>query len=99
MKNQNDIARVEEFIQAFGAEYERLIKGRREHERTRKREARLRQNLEHLLRERARRREARERQTLEQIECERQRQQSRCRTKIRSFMGVDGEGGGTDKLG
>jgi hypothetical protein len=44
-------------------------------------------------------RDARKRQTPEQREREKERERNRFRQKIRPFMAVDGEGGGTDHLG
>jgi hypothetical protein len=90
-------ARLADMIQARGAEYARAIEARREHERERKREARRRQTPDQIDRERARKRETRTLLTLEQKE--REREQRRSRKKLRPFMGVDGEGGGTDELG
>ena len=93
--------RVSDMIQARGIEYERAIEARRERkrerERRRKSEARRGQTSDQHERERARKREARTLLTLEQRE--REREQRRCRKKLRPFMGVDGEGGGTDELG
>jgi hypothetical protein len=70
----------------------------RERERARKREARKRQTPEQRQRELTRKRTARLRQNPEQREREKERQRNRCRQKQRSFMGIDGEGGGTDYL-
>ena len=93
--------RVSDMIQARGVEYERAIEARRERnrerERVRKREARQRQTSDQGARERVRKREARTLLTLEQKE--REREQRRSRKKVRPFMAVDGEGGGTDELG
>jgi hypothetical protein len=93
--------RVSDMIQARGVEYERAIEARREHnrqrDRRRKREARQRQTSDQHEQERARKREARTLLTPEQRE--REREQRRSRKKLRPFMAVDGEGGGTDKLG
>jgi hypothetical protein len=89
-------ARLADMIQARGAEYARAIEARREHERERKREARRRQTPDQIDRERARKRETRTLLTLEQKE--REREQRRSRKKLRPFMGVDGEGGGTDEF-
>src|SRR6516164_8436564 len=49
--------------------------------------------------ERVRKRDARKRQTPEQREREKERERRRSRRKIRPFMAIDGEGGGTDELG
>jgi hypothetical protein len=93
--------RIGDMIQARGVEYERAIEARREQkreqERRRKRVARERQTSDQRERESARKREARTLLTLEQRE--REREQRRSREKLRPFMAVDGEGGGTDKLG
>ena len=70
-----------------------------EHERERKREARKQQTLEQREHEHERKREARLRQTPEQLQREKEREGRRCRKKLRSFMAIDGEGGGTDALG
>lgn len=78
---------------------ERLLGERRQRERVRKREARKRQTPEQLERERVRKREARKRRTPEQREREKVRERSRDRKKLRPFMAIDGEGGGTDELG
>ena len=91
--------RAEEYIRARGLEYERLVEHRRELERLRKREARKRPTPEQREHERERKREARLRQTPEQREREREREGRRNRAKLRPFMAVDGEGGGTDALG
>jgi hypothetical protein len=92
-------ARVPESIQARGADYQRLPELRHERERVRKREARKQQTPEQRERERIRKQNARKKQTLEQREREKKRAASRSRRKMRPFMGVDGEGGGTDELG
>jgi len=93
--------RVSDMIQTRGVEYERAIEARRERKRERERRrktvARRGQTSDQRERERARKREARTLLTLEQRE--REREQRRCRKKLRPFMGVDGEGGGTDELG
>src|SRR5215472_5235120 len=83
--------------QAGGAEYERAIEARRERERARKREARRRQTPEQRERERNRKRKARAIQTPEQRKQERERRLSR--KTPRPFIGIDGEGGGTDYEG
>jgi hypothetical protein len=94
-------ARVADMVQARGAEYARAIEARRERkrerERARKREARRRQTSDQRHRERARKHEARTQLTSEQRE--RERELRRSRKKLRPFMAVDGEGGGTDALG
>ena len=75
----------------------------RERQRQRKRKARKQQTPEQRERERererARKREARLHQTPEQREREKERGRARDRKKLRPFMGIDGEGGGTDDLG
>lgn len=98
-----DVAsRIDQLIQARGRDYARLVEDRRERERNRRREARKQQTpaqgARTRERERVRRREARQRQTAEQREREKQREQNRDRRKIRPFMAIDGEGGGTDHL-
>jgi hypothetical protein len=75
------------------------VKFRRERDRIRKREERKRLSPEQRNRECERKREARKRQTPDQLEREKQREKTRCRKKLRPFMAVDGEGGGTDELG
>jgi hypothetical protein len=99
---KTDVARrVSDMIEARGIEYERAIEARREHkreqERRRKREARQRQTPDQRERESDRKRQARMLLTPEQRE--REREQRRSRKKLRPFKGVDGEAGGTDKLG
>lgn len=79
-------------------EYGELIRDRRERERLRKREARKRQTPKQRERERVRKREARKQQTPEQREHEKRREKARSRKKVRPFMAIDGEGGGTDDL-
>ena len=91
--------RVGDMIRERGAEYEYLVGNRTERERMRKREARKRQPPEQQERERKRKREARKQQTPEQREREKDREGRRPRRKLRPFMAVDGEGGGTDELG
>lgn len=91
--------RSEEAIRLRGAEHEQLVEDRHERERKRKRDARKRQTPEQRERERARKREARKQQTPEQREREKAREQARSRKKLRPFMAIDGEGGGTDHLG
>ena len=61
--------------------------------------ARKRHTPEQRERDRLRKRVARERQTSEQREHEKEREARRCRRRLRPFMAVDGEGGGTDELG
>jgi hypothetical protein len=92
-------ARIEESIRARGPEYQRLVEQRREHERVRKREARERQTTEQREHERERKRQARLRQTPEQREREKEREGRRDRAKLKPFLAIDGEGGGTDELG
>jgi DNA polymerase type B, organellar and viral len=99
---KTDAARcISDMVQARGVEYERTLEGRRERKREqeciRKREARQRQTPDQRERERVRKRKARPLLTLEQKE--REREQRRSRKKLRPFMAVDGEGGGTDELG
>src|SRR5580704_11564770 len=91
--------RVEGSIGARGPEYQRLVEQRREHERVRKREARQRQTTEQREHERERKRQARLRQTPEQREREKEREGRRDRAKLKPFLAIDGEGGGTDELG
>ena len=91
--------RAEESIRARGPEYQRLVEQRREHERVRKREARKRQTAEEREHERERKRQARLRQTPEQREREKEREGRRNRAKLKPFLAIDGEGGGTDELG
>jgi hypothetical protein len=88
---------VNQMIRERGAEYERLVERRIEHERIRKQEARKRQTPEQREHDRVRKQEVRERQTPEQREKE--REERRSRRKLPNFMAVDGEGGGTDALG
>ena len=95
-----DVAQhIGEIIPPWPADYDRLVEYRRERERIRKREARKRQTPEHRERERIRKQEERKRQTSEQREREAERSRNRTRKKIRPFMAIDGEGGGTDELG
>jgi hypothetical protein len=91
--------RVEGSIGARGPEYQRLVEQRREHERVRKREARKRPTPEQREHERERKREARLRQTPGQREREKEREARRDRAKLKPFLAIDGEGGGTDELG
>jgi hypothetical protein len=99
MTDEEVTARAAEMIRERGVEFERLIEQRTDRERTRKREARKRRTLQQQERERIRKREARKRQTPEQREREKHREKTRCRKKLRTFMAIDGEGGGTDELG
>lgn len=92
-------AHIKELIQKRGADYEHVVEVRRQRERARKREARNQQTPAQRQRERLRKQEARKRQTVEQRERETKREKSRCRKKVRPFMAIDGEGGGTDDLG
>jgi hypothetical protein len=92
-------SRIGKTIRARDAEYERRVQDRRERECERKREARKRLTLEQRERESARKREARKRRTTEQREREKERDRQRSRGRLRPFMAVDGEGGGTDELG
>jgi hypothetical protein len=71
----------------------------RRRERSRKRKARKRLSLEQRQREATRKRVARLHQTPEQREREKERLHCRSRQRQRSFMAIDGEGGGTDYLG
>jgi hypothetical protein len=89
--------RIADMAKARGADHERTVEARRERERARKQEARLRQTPEQRERERSRKRQARTIQTPEQRELERERRQSR--KKPRQFMAIDGEGAGTDYEG
>src|SRR5580698_5347137 len=97
--NRSAKARLEEIIRSRGPDYQRLIQLRRELERLRKRQARKQQTPEQLEHERARKREARGRQTPEQREHEKEREARRDRAKLKPFLAIDGEGGGTDELG
>jgi hypothetical protein len=99
MTNRSAKARLEEIIRSRGPDYQRLIQLRRELERLRKRQARKQQTPEQLEHERARKREARGRQTPEQREHEKEREARRDRAKLKPFLAIDGEGGGTDELG
>jgi hypothetical protein len=99
MSDPNINERVEGSIGARGPEYQRLVEQRREHERVRKREARKRQTAEEREHERERKRQARLRQTPEQREREKEREARRDRAKLKPFLAIDGEGGGTDELG
>jgi hypothetical protein len=100
MTDPDVIARIDEVIRERGPEYEHLVEQRRERQRMRKRVWRKqRQTPEHREHDRGRKREERELKTPEQRERERQREIKRDRKKLRSFMAVDGEGGGTDPLG
>jgi len=98
MRDPDFARRTAELIRSRGAEYERLIEERRERERQRKREARKQQTPDQRERERLRKQEARKHQTLEQREREKERERARSRKKLRLFMAIDGEGGGTDNL-
>jgi hypothetical protein len=82
---------------ARAVQYKRTVEARRERERARKREARRRQTPEQRERERSRKQKARTIQTPEQRKQERERRLSR--KTPRPFMGIDGEGGGTDYEG
>jgi hypothetical protein len=99
MTDPNLDARIGEAIRARGARYARLVEHRHERERVRKRKARKLQTPLQRERERVRKQEARKRQTPQQRQREKEREGRRCRRKLRPFMAVDGEGGGTDKLG
>jgi hypothetical protein len=99
MTNRSAKARLEEIIRSRGPDYQRLIQLRRELERLRKRQARKQQTPEQLEHERARKREARGRQTPQQREYEKEREARRDRAKLKPFLAIDGEGGGTDELG
>jgi hypothetical protein len=89
--------RVGDTIQAHWPEYACAIEARRERERERKRKARRRQTPDQIKRERERKRDERRQETPEHRE--HQREQRRSRKKLRAFMAIDGEGGGTDHLG
>jgi hypothetical protein len=80
-------------------ERKRQTPKQRERERQRKREARKRQTSEQRERDRVRKRNARQHRTPEQREREKERERARSRNKLRPFMAIDGEGGGTDNLG
>jgi hypothetical protein len=100
MRNPNVPEIVAQMIRERGAEYEQLVERRIERERVRKRVWRKqRQTSEQRERERVRKQAARERETPEQREREKDREARRCRGKVREFMAVDGEGGGTDEFG
>jgi hypothetical protein len=91
--------RVDEIIPQTDVTSERVVGDRRERERLRKKKLRKRQTSEQRKRERLRKREGRKRQTHAQREREKERGRRRRRMKIRPFMALDGEGGGTDELG
>src|SRR3974390_947462 len=91
--------RVEESIRARGSDYQRLVEQRRENERVRKREARKRQTPEQREHEPERKRDARKHLTPEQRKREKEREGRRNRVKLKPFLAIDGEGGGTDELG
>ena len=97
MTDPEDCRRTTDMTQVRGAEYKRIVEARRERERARKQEARRLQTAEQRERERDRKHIARALQTPEQREQERERRQSR--KKLRPFMAIDGEGGGTDYEG
>jgi hypothetical protein len=99
MLDPNFVSRIDEIIRARGAGYQRLVAARRERERKRKRDKRKRQTSDQRERERVRKQKERERRTPEQREREKERERSRPRTKLRPFMAIDGEGGGTDEVG
>ena len=99
MSDPSSDERAEEYIRARGPVYQRLVEQRREHERMRKRKARKRQTTEEREHERERKRQARLRQTPEQREREKEREGRRDRAKLKPFLAIDGEGGGTDELG
>jgi hypothetical protein len=99
MTNSNVGHDVENAYENSETDYERLVRERRERRRARKRQARKRQRTEQRESERRRKQEARAHQTPDQRQREKVREQRRCRTKERSFMAVDGEGGETDELG
>jgi hypothetical protein len=94
-------ARVVEMIEARGPDYmadiEARLRHRRERDCRRKKKARQQVSPEQHQRDRHRKRQARAVQTSEQRQ--REREQRISRKKLRPFMGVDGEGGGTDELG
>jgi hypothetical protein len=99
MSDPSNNARGDEEIRARARAYQRLIELRRELECVRKREARKRQTPEQRDHERDRKREARKRQTPEQRQHEKEREGRRNRVKLKPFLAIDGEGGGTDALG
>jgi hypothetical protein len=98
MANPQVEARIEGLIRVRGTDYEYFIERRRERERVRKRVWRKQQTPGQRERECDRKREVRKQQTPEQCECEKQRERKRDRKKLRPYLGVDGEGGGTDAL-
>ena len=87
------IACIDEMIRARGDDYARLIEDRRESRRVRKHTPAQREK------ERTRKQLARQQQTPEQRSHAKERERVRSRQKLCRFMAVDGEGGGTDRLG
>jgi hypothetical protein len=98
MTAPNVVRRAREMLHAGGIDYPGLHEERRDRDRIRKRQARGQQTAEQRERERVRKREERRRQTPEQREREKERERRRDRKKLRPFMAIDGEGGGTDYL-
>src|SRR5271170_1069009 len=102
MPNTNPVSRINEPIRARGEAYQQPVEAHRERDRQRKQRERAQQSPEQRAatraRDRARKAEARTRQTPEQQEHEKERNRARSRTKVRPFMAIDGEGGGTDNL-
>jgi len=90
--------RIDEFTRTRGRKYQRKVEERHERDRQRRRDARKRQTPEQRAKEAVRKQEGRKRRTPEQREHEKKREQARPR-RIRAFMAIDGEGGGTDALG
>ena len=99
MTDPDAAGRIVEMTRARGAEYERAVEARRERERERKRQERRRLTSEQHNRERNRKHKARTLQTPEQRERERERERRQYRKKLRPFLAIDGEGGGTDYEG
>ena len=88
------IARIDKMTRARGDDYARLVEYRRESRRARKHTPEQREK------ERARKHSSKQREkerTRKQLA--RQQQTPEQRNKIHPFMSVDGEGGGTDRLG
>lgn len=103
MLNPDVASRIDEFIRARGPEYVQLVEDRRARARKRKNAARKLHSPEEgaraRTRERLRKATARKRRTPEQREHDKERDRARSRTKLRPFIAVDGEGGGTDSAG
>jgi hypothetical protein len=103
MLDPDAAARIDAIIRARGPDYETFIDAQRERRNKQKRDARKRQTPEQRAgtraRDRTRKVVAREQRTPEQQEHDQARDRARSRTKVRPFMAIDGEGGGTDPLG